>query len=85
MVLPVLDILLDQGFIPDHQEVFRILLLSSLRKIEAARDHGLPVNYRYSIMGNSVGRVNQGSVKWGAVVENMHLEGGKGDVVSELT
>ena len=50
MLLPILCIAFSQFLIMDQKEIFRILLLRSLRKIERPCYHGLAINYHDLVM-----------------------------------
>lgn len=60
MNLPVLDVPLGQGLIPNHQQVFGVLFLSRSGEIEGPGNNGFPIDNHDLVVGDSVGSVNQG-------------------------
>jgi len=60
MRIPAFHVNLRQTFIPDNQQILRILFLSGFRKIETSSDHRFPVNDHELVVGDGVSVIYKG-------------------------
>ncbi len=61
MLAPVFQILRSRSPVPHDEHVLRVPGFGALREIEAASDHGFPVNDHDLVMGDSVHSINLNS------------------------
>jgi hypothetical protein len=49
---PIVGVTFGQVFVPNHKQIFGVLLLGGLREVEWTRNDGFPVDHHDSVVRN---------------------------------